>query len=296
MAITGLSAIPTPNIESDEDFDLFSDDVDPHDLEIQRTLQQRAELARREKLAQLPAPSRRTCAQNRTAYVLSGRRLQPTKTSEVFTVQECEHVMVAVVDFVHSQGGLHTERHEAFATTDVPVSSLTLPSQFPDMPDIATGDAVQQRVSERVLGPLAEATGFSPHHLGLKDLFVVCYRGKCSTPEQQVKQYPIPSQQASLAIHSDGCLLSFSLLLNHSDAFEGGGTFFKGTGQTFHLKQGGLLMHDAGLEHAGAEVISGQRIILVGFVDTVDVLKEKRLWEEQSTRRRPHGQIASCPP
>lgn len=40
---------------------------------------------------------------------------------------------------------------------------------------------------------------------------------------------------------------------------------------------------------AGAEVISGQRIMLVGFVETADVLREKLLWEKQrqSSRRRP---------
>lgn len=41
---------------------------------------------------------------------------------------------------------------------------------------------------------------------------------------------------------------------------------------------------------AGAEITSGQRIMLVGFVETVDVLKEKLLWEKQSPRRRPNGQ------
>lgn len=37
---------------------------------------------------------------------------------------------------------------------------------------------------------------------------------------------------------------------------------------------------------AGAEITSGQRIILVGFVETVDVLKNKQRWEKQSSRQR----------
>lgn len=44
---------------------------------------------------------------------------------------------------------------------------------------------------------------------------------------------------------------------------------------------------------AGAEVKSGQRIMLVGFVETVDVLREKLRWEEKSSQRRPCRQIPS---
>lgn len=42
----------------------------------------------------------------------------------------------------------------------------------------------------------------------------------------------------------------------------------------------------ARLSDAGAEIISGQRIILVGFVETVDVLEIKQSWEKQHMRQR----------
>lgn len=250
LAVTQCPAPSTSTDETEDDVDLFGDDFDPASMDLQEGVRERADFARREKLAQLPVPSQRTCTQNRMAYVLSGQRLQPTQTASVFTRQQCEHTIAAVVDFVQSHGGLHTERHEAFATTDVPVASLSLPwiRRPPDGAALSTGDALRQLVVEAVLLPLAEATGFPAHHLGLQDLFIVCYRAAHSTSEQLRMQYPIPSKQASLAIHSDGCLLSFSLLLNHHDAFQGGGTFFKRSGQTFQLEQGGLLVHDAGLE------------------------------------------------
>lgn len=249
--MTDFPSAPSPSTEEsdDDDVDLFGDDDNTASLEFQKVLHQRAELVRREKLAQLPPPPQRTCAQNRMAYVLSGQRLQPTKVAHVFSVDECELVIAAVVDYVETQGGLQTNRHEKFATTDVPASSLSLPLRH-DAGDAGktAGDVVLGWVSERVLVPMAEATGFNPQDIGLKDLFVVCYHGRQPVADQEVKRYPIPSKQASLAIHSDGCLLSFSLLLNHHHAFEGGGTFFKATGQIFHVEQGGLLMHDAGLE------------------------------------------------
>ncbi|KAJ4393729.1 hypothetical protein N0V93_002944 [Gnomoniopsis smithogilvyi] len=280
--------------ESDDDVNLFGDEDDTITSDLGRALYQRAETTRREKLAQLPPPSQRTCAQNRMAYVLSGQRLQPTKVAHVFSVEECELIIAAVVDYVEKQGGLQTDRHEKFATTDVPASSLSLPLPR-DAGDTGktVGDAILEWVTERVLSLVTASTGFRSQDIGLKDLFVVCYHGKQPKADQHLKRYPIPSKQASLAIHSDGCLLSFSILLNHHDAFDGGGTFFKGTGQTFHVEQGGLLMHDAGLEHAGAEVLTGQRIMLVGFLETVDVLKQKLVWEQQSAWKRPDRQTAS---
>lgn len=244
------SLLPSEASDGDDDVDLFGDEDDAAATSVLHlALCQRAEVARREKLAQLPPPGQRSCAQNRMAYVLSGKRLQPTILAHVLSVDECELIIAAVVDYVEKQGGLQTDRHEKFATTDAPVSSLSLlvSGDSGDTGKSKTvGDAVFEWVTERVLGPVAESTGFRSQDIGLKDLFVVCYHGKQSKADQ--KLYPIPSKQASLAIHSDGCLLSFSLLLNHQDAFDGGGTFFKGTGRTFHVEQGGLLMHDAGLE------------------------------------------------
>lgn len=235
--------------EADQDLDLFGEETDTASADFQNNLRRRADLARREKLAQLPTPSRRTCAQNRTAYVLSGHRLQPTKVSHVLAPEECELVLAGVVAYVGRQGGLQTARHEKFATTDVAVSDLSL-ALGPSPGDSAgtVGGVVLEWVSDRILRRMAEATNFQPHNLGLKDLFVVCYCGNSPGPERHAARYPIPSKQASLAIHSDGCLLSFSLLLNDHESFQGGGTYFRATGQTYLVERGGLLMHDAGLE------------------------------------------------
>lgn len=259
MNITRAPTSPavSPSAEDSDDdssLDLFSDEADTVSAEFQRCLRiQRADLARRERLAALPPAAQRTSAQNRTAYVLAGvggQRLQPTRLAGVLAPDECELVLAAVVDYAGRRGGLQTARHERFATTDVPVADLSL-SLAPGG-STTVGEAVLGWVTDRILTPMAEATGFRPRDLGLKDLFVVCY---CGRQEEQppaggqgVALYPIPSKQASLAIHSDGCLLSFSLLLNSHDAFEGGGTYFEATGETFHVGQGGLLMHDAGLE------------------------------------------------
>lgn len=252
--------------EFEPDFNLFDDD-DGHysSPDFQQRLRDRADQARRAKLSELPSYPERTCAQHRVAYILTpAQRLQPTILPDIFSVRDCELVLGSVVEYVRRQGGLQTDRHEKFATTDVPVSELT--QQYVDgacndsgasilgKKKMTVGEVIQEWVVERILTQMGDAAGFRPQDLGLKDLFVVCYAGSkdeataIGKPVVDVPLYPIPSKQASLSLHSDGCLLSFSLLLNHHDAFEGGGTFFKGSGKTFCVQQGGLLMHDAGLE------------------------------------------------
>lgn len=239
--------------DSEEEFDLFEDDADSASADFNQQLRDRLDKARRAKLTELPPSSERTCAQNRVAYILTPeQRLQPTILANIFSVQDCELVLDSVVDYVQRRGGLQTDRHEKFATTDVPVTELT--QRFDGASVLgkkAVGDVIQEWVLERILTRMASAAGFKPQDLGLKDLFVVCYacpEESSASKQVDVPTYPIPSKQASLSLHSDGCLLSFSLLLNHHDAFEGGGTFFKGSGETFRAEQGCLLMHDAGLE------------------------------------------------
>jgi hypothetical protein len=269
--MTGTAPVPAPSpdhSDMEEELDLFGDDADSSSTDFRQQLRDRADRARRAKLAELPPPSERTCAQNRAAYILTpAQRLQPTIVADVFDIQDCKLVLDSVADYVQRRGALQTDRHERFATTDVPVSELTQQHSGGDagapVPgslgrNKTVGGSIQEWVSERILTRMASAAGFRLHDLGLKDLFVVCYAGseeataassRSSTRKRaDVPVYPIPSKQASLSLHSDGCLLSFSLLLNHHHAFEGGGTFFKGSGETFRVEQGGLLMHDAGLE------------------------------------------------
>ena len=77
----------------------------------------------------------------------------------------------------------------------------------------------------------------------------------------------VVAPQSGLALHCDGSLLSFNLLLNNPGDFEGGGTFFETSGETHHLARGDALLHCGKLRHAGAPVLHGLRVILVGFID-----------------------------
>lgn len=298
--IRSASGPPSSHIQSDseQDFDLFDDnnaDSTSSSPDFKQRLQERADQGRHAKLAELPPFPERTCAQHRVAYMLTpAQRLQPTILADIFSVRECELVLGSVVEYVRDRGGLQTDRHEKFATTDVPVSELTEDFEASADDDVdfpvlakkkkkAVGDVIQEWVVERIVTRMADAAGFRHQDLGLKDLFVVCYagsKGEATATRKRVADmpvYPIPSKQTSLSLHSDGCLLSFSLLLNHHDAFEGGGTFFKGSGRTFRVEQGGLLMHDAGLERKYFMLIKAHlgtaKSFLIGYFSWLTVVE-----------------------
>ncbi|KAL2917661.1 hypothetical protein HK105_202948 [Polyrhizophydium stewartii] len=100
--------------------------------------------------------------------------------------------------------------------------------------------------------------------------------------------------QRELAPHTDGCLVSFNILLSDPADFDGGGTHFldlappddpdadpaiardaqaraanpPDTGIVAYSAQGDAVVHSAKLTHAARPVVRGQRLVLVGFADT----------------------------
>jgi 2OG-Fe(II) oxygenase superfamily. len=104
------------------------------------------------------------------------------------------------------------------------------------------------------LGPLLERIyGVSKDSLRTNDMFVVRYDGE---------------GQQSLGMHTDGCHISFNVLLN--DDFEGGGTRFHNTKDDSHQdanpKPGNVLINNAMVLHEGLPTTKGTRYILVGFM------------------------------
>eukprot|EP00483_Globobulimina_turgida_P004293 UN04302 len=88
--------------------------------------------------------------------------------------------------------------------------------------------------------------------IGVKDLFFVKYDFL---------------KQNELSLHRDGSLLSFVILLNDSNEFVGGGTYFKHMDQVICIEKGDCTMHCGKILHAGHPITQGQRFILVGFLD-----------------------------
>jgi hypothetical protein len=149
-----------------------------------------------------------------------------------FTILECQELLQTYCDCEWS-----TSRHTSFPTTDIPVPFDSEHTKL---------------VNERIITKLVSHFGFNEGDLELLDLFVVKY----------------DETRPNLAKHSDGCLVSFNVLLNSPDDFVGGGTKFYDTGAIIKPNQGECLGHDSRILHEGVGITQGIRLILVGFVET----------------------------
>lgn len=179
-----------------------------------------------------------------------------------WTEDECKRVSEALQRTLHRLGsrssdknganaadnenGWQSARHARFSTIDLPAFDLSARAYA----------FVQRCVRKRVIEPFAQRCGLDAADLFLKDLFFVIYDAEN------------PCGQRSLDLHHDGSLFSFNLLLNHENEFSGGGTYFPELG-ALSVKQGDCVVHDGKALHGGAEVTSGTRLILVGFVQSV---------------------------
>lgn len=185
----------------------------------------------------------------------------------VWSVEECERVRAAVDAAAAEQGGWTTERHAAYATTDLPCSAVpavdgwvrsalrgrVLPRLAARHGWLPSGSLPQQRQQEPPRPP-AESDGA---RLAFRDLFFVRYSAE-------------PGCQDGLALHRDGSVISFNILLNDPSSFEGGGTYVEADDVTYRIGQGDCLVHSGKLRHGGGVVTRGERYVLVGFVDVLD--------------------------
>eukprot|EP00930_Biecheleria_cincta_P076345 TRINITY_DN63558_c0_g1_i1.p1 TRINITY_DN63558_c0_g1~~TRINITY_DN63558_c0_g1_i1.p1 ORF type:complete len:383 (+),score=86.81 TRINITY_DN63558_c0_g1_i1:153-1151(+) len=202
----------------------------------------------------------------------------PAQLRQVYTLErvwsseECSNVLDAVKAAAAAnaassaatgtQGlsdGWTTERHTAYATTDLPCSCVP-----------AIDSWVRASLRSRVLPKLAERHGWLPadvdtaassehtaSRLAYRDLFFVRYSAAAGG-------------QNGLALHRDGSIISFNILLNDPSEFEGGGTFVEADNQAYLIGQGDCFVHSGKLRHGGNPVTRGQRFVLVAFIDVLD--------------------------
>ena len=161
---------------------------------------------------------------------------------KVWSLEECLSVLKALKDAVAARElGWTTDRHAAYATTDVPCEEVP-----------AVDAWVRESLSERVFPKLAARHGWSCGEIYFRDLFFVKYA--CDG-------------QAGLALHRDGSIVSFNVLLNKASDFEGGGTYIEADDQAYHIEQGDCFIHSGKLRHGGQPISKGERFILVAFLD-----------------------------
>ncbi|GAN05177.1 hypothetical protein MAM1_0084d04646 [Mucor ambiguus] len=229
-------------------FDLFGDfsQDEQRDLDERRNhLNKQVE----EKIASLSSdPQQRTMAENRLVFsrARSGEMDRPGLHCQLLSQSECQHVL----DTCRRETEWTTDRHSAFATTDIPIRNHD---------QLAF---LETLIKDRLFDELAHHYGFKTADLEFRDVFLVKYSA---------------NGQKGLRLHTDGCLFSLTLLISHEHDFQGGGTYYGSIDKVVHLKQGDAAYHAARVMHSGIDITQGVRYILVGFVDTVDTIaKDKR--------------------
>lgn len=144
------------------------------------------------------------------------------------------------------------ERHRAHVTRDLPASEVQ---------GCAPGGWAYERLVAALRG-VAPRHGFDPDGYAFRDLFFVRYDAA-------------PGGQPGLSAHRDGSIMSFNVLLSDPADFAGGGTEFypddarPEPSPVPRSNRGDMLVHAGRQLHGAAQVTSGVRIVLVGFVDVV---------------------------
>ena len=138
--------------------------------------------------------------------------------------------------------GWTTNRHNKYPTTDLPIK---------DIPSI--NNFIKNFVIINLFNLIEENYKLNKYYLSFNDVFIVRYEH---------------DKQNFLEKHKDGCLISFNILLNNPNDFEGGGTKFYYDKSEVHVDntKGGLIIHSGRVNHEGIPITKGKRYILVGFI------------------------------
>lgn len=188
--------------------------------------------------------------QAKTRYIASMDASEPMTQAHVFpaiwSLHESRLVLKTLESATRRQGWC-TQRHAAYPTTDLPC--------YQAVPmDAWVRASIRARLFPQIQSQYAIPM---TQQLSFRELFFVKYEARAG-------------ERAELGVHCDGSVLSFNILLNERSEFEGGGTFFEASKETMHITQGDAAVHSGKVRHAGAPVVRGRRVILVGFLDIID--------------------------
>jgi hypothetical protein len=177
---------------------------------------------------------------DKTIDLKYNRFLQRFTFPNLYSSDMCNYIVGECERYASKNGGWTVDRHTSYPTTDLPVDKI--PSIFGLI--LETLKTITSRVS----------SSYGLHNemsINVKDLFVVKYSHDA---------------QNHLEMHCDGSFLSFSILLNDSSEFDGGGTYFD-DGLTCFLNKGDMLLHSSQIKHSGLPITRGKRYLLVGFMN-----------------------------
>ena len=173
-------------------------------------------------------------------------------TPKLWNEQQCTSILETVIRFGNANGW-SSQRHRSYSTTDIPTHSV----------GAELDENLRRKLSEELFPRIIEKYRLNERfgvnvdegervEIGVRDLFFVKY--------DMVRR-------RELKLHRDGVLVSFNILLNDESEFEGGGTHFEHLNKAIGITRGDCVFHSGNVLHAGHPITSGERYILVGFLD-----------------------------
>jgi len=183
--------------------------------------------------------------QNNNQIMISNRYMQNNLRyhciPNVIHINVCKFIIEESEKYAEKHGWT-TSRHINYPTTDIPVKSIK-----------TIINLVDNLIKYDIFPLFQKYYNINKYFLDYGDIFIV--------------KYDIDFQN-KLEKHRDGNLFSFNVLLNSPSEFTGGGTIFEinGTDILVNNTQGGIVLHNGQLLHAGNEITNGKRYLLVGFI------------------------------
>lgn len=181
-----------------DSFDLFGEISKEEQCELDNRQKEHKQNIKN-KLDALPIdPQKRSMSENRLVFTHQRQILygKPGIHTQLLSTTECQDIL----NVCAKQTEWTTDRHSAFATTDIPIRT------DPQL------QYLEPLVKQRLFPELADHYGFKIFDLEFRDIFLVKYS---------------VSAQKGLKIHTDGCLFSLTLLISDPKDFEGGGTYYQ---------------------------------------------------------------------
>jgi hypothetical protein len=189
------------------------------------------------------------------------RNLVWRSKSAVLTADECANVLSHVDEYVEAKlGGVWgTVRKSSVKTTDVAVEDIApLRPWLRSLLETRLWPLVHAAYPELADGSSTVSSEGGASRMRIHDAFIVRYDADCD------KSFHLPE-------HSDTSAVSFTIALNESSEFEGGGTWFEalgskdGEGRVVDAEIGRVCAFAGPMRHAGYPITSGVRMILVLF-------------------------------
>jgi hypothetical protein len=182
----------------------------------------------------------RHCIETNSQISIETRFRQRFTYNNIFSPDTCKWIIHEAENYATNNGGWLTTRHINYPTVDLEIENIK---------PIFTYILFQ---INNILDKIKKSYCIDKYNLNIHDLFIVKYDAKDGQP--------------GLEKHLDGCYLSINISLSDINAYDGGGVQFY-DGITYNGNIGDVLVHSGQIYHAGINITSGVRYIMVAFIN-----------------------------